>query len=304
MAVAILCPGQGSQFVGMGADLVEFDSDAARIYEQADEILGWSVRDLSFDGPAEKLNDTRFTQPALYVHSVAAGTILTKAGVEFDYAVGHSLGEYSALALAGALSFGDGLHLVQRRAHAMAEAAATHSGTMAAVIGLHEAAVTDALDGIDGVVAANLNAPDQIVISGTHNAVQIASERLVEKGAKRVILLAVSGAFHSPLMESAAEQLRTAIENTDIHKPRVPVIANVTAQPTTDPNEIRELLVRQLTAPVLWTASVRTLVSLGVTLAYEVGPGKVLQGLVRRIDRTVQVTGAGTAAELGALRKE
>ncbi len=304
MAVAILCPGQGSQFVGMGVDLVEIDADAARVYERAGEILGWSVRDLSFSGPAETLDDTRFTQPALYVHSFAAGTIVGKAGVGFDYAAGHSLGEYSALALAGALSFGDGLRLVQQRAQAMAEAAATHSGTMAAVIGLDEEAVSEVLEDIDGVVAANVNAPDQIVISGTREAVQIASERLSEQGAKRVVPLAVSGAFHSPLMASAAEQLRAAIANTDIQKSRVPVIANVTAQPTTDPSEIRDLLVRQLTAPVLWTASVRTLVDLGVTLAYEVGPGKVLQGLVRRIDRAIQVVSAGTAAELGALRKE
>jgi len=282
----------------MGADLVEAFPTARAVYEEADRLLGWSVTELSFQGPAERLNDTRYTQPALFVHSVAAGRVLSEQGVRPEFFAGHSLGEYSALALAGAFSFADGLKLVVRRAEAMADAGAANPGTMAAVIGLDERAVLAALAEVEGVVAANLNAPDQVVISGTAPGVQAASERMSALGAKRVIPLRVSGAFHSPLMEPAAAKLRDALALTEIRPPRAPVVPNVTAKPTSDPEQLRELLVRQIVSPVRWSDSVRALGAAGVSTCYEVGPGKVLQGLIRRIDSSLSALGAGTAKEL------
>ena len=287
----------------MGADLAEKLPAARAVYEEAGEILDWSVAQLSFDGPAEKLNDTRYTQPALYVHSCAAGRVLLESGVEPAFVAGHSLGEYSALALAGAFSFADGLRLVVRRANAMADAASANPGTMAAIIGLDEKAVVAALSAIpDVVVPANLNAPDQVVISGSVRGVEAASKALAEGGAKRVVPLSVSGAFHSPLMASAADALREAVASIQIRPPRAPVVPNVTARPTADPAEIAELLVQQITSPVRWTDSIRALVQAGVTDGFEVGPGKVLQGLARRIDRALKVQGAGTADELIGLQ--
>jgi len=286
----------------MGGDLVAAFPAARQLYADADRLLGWSVADLSFGGPAERLNDTRYTQPALFVHSVAAGRVLLEAGARPVALAGHSLGEYSALALAGALSFEDGLHLVARRGAAMAEAATTSPGTMAAVLGLDADAVAEALAGMPDVVPANLNAPDQVVISGSVEGVRLAMERLAALGPKRIVPLRVSGAFHSPLMASAAEKVRAALDEVAIKRPLVPIVANVTGGPTTDPSEIRELLVRQITSPVRWTESVRTLAALGVRVCYEVGPGKVLQGLIRRIDRELEAIGAGTAAELNALQ--
>ena len=290
----------------MGADLVAAFPTARALYERADELLGWSVSEVSFNGPAEQLSDTRYAQPALYVQSVAAGRVLLERGVKADFFAGHSLGEYSALALAGALSFEDGLRLVSVRGAAMAEAGRDRkrvgvSGTMAAIIGLDEKTVVDALSGIEGAVPANFNAPDQIVISGTIAGVAAASEKLTALGANRVVPLKVSGAFHSPLVAPAAQRMREALAWTEVRKPQAPVVANVTGRPTTDPDEIRDLLVRQITSPVRWTDSVRTLVQEGVTRCYEVGPGKVLQGLARRIERSLEVFGAGTAGELRAL---
>lgn len=305
MKIAFLCPGQGSQVVGMGADLVAAFPTARALYERADELLGWSASEVSFNGPAEQLNDTRYAQPALYVQSVAAGRVLLERGVKADFLAGHSLGEYSALALAGALSFEDGLRLVSVRGAAMAEAGRDRkrvgvSGTMAAIIGLDEKTVVDALSGIEGAVPANFNAPDQIVISGTIAGVAAASEKLAALGAKRVVPLKVSGAFHSPLVASAAAKLREVLDLTEIRSPRAPVVANVTGKPTSDPDEIRELLVRQIASPVRWTDSVRALARAGVTRCYEVGPGRVLQGLVRRVERSLEVLGAGTADEVRA----
>lgn len=285
----------------MGADLVAAFPAARSVYRQADELLGWSVTDLSFKGPTDRLNDTRYTQPALYVHSVAAGRVLMERGVKADYLAGHSLGEYSALALAGALRFEDGLRLVVARGEAMADAGTANPGTMAAVIGLDEASVVAALRDVEGVVPANFNAPDQIVISGTVSGVAAATEKLTGLGAKRVIALNVSGAFHSPLVAPAAARLKEALATTTIGKPQAPVVANVTAGPTTDPDEIRDLLIRQVTSPVRWTDSVRWLAQAGVTTCYEVGPGKVLQGLVRRTEPSLTARGAGTADELRAV---
>jgi len=283
----------------MGADVAEAFPAARAIYDEADEALGWSIAELSFNGPIEKLNDTRFTQPALYVHSCAAGRVLRDSGVRPDYLAGHSLGEYSALAVGGAFSFADGLRLVVKRAEAMAEAT---EGTMAAVIGLDESRITDVLSGFPEVVAANYNAPGQTVISGTVAGVEGASRALAEAGALRVVPLSVSGAFHSRLLESAGSALASAVDATDMSAPDVPIVPNVTADPTVDADEIRRLLVQQITSPVRWTDTVRALVGLGVGQGYEVGPGKVLQGLARRIDRNFSVVGAGTADELAALR--
>lgn len=304
MKTAILCPGQGSQAVGMGADLVASLPAARAVYDEADEILDWSVAQLCFEGSAERLSDTRYTQPALYVHSCAAGRVLLERGVQPTYFAGHSLGEYSALALGGSFSFADGLRLVVTRALAMADAATANAGTMAAIVGLDEKVVVDAIDGISGVVPANLNAPDQVVISGTVAGVDAASKALANLGAKRIVPLAVSGAFHSPLMEPAAEALREAVASVRLRPPSAPLVANVTARPTTDPEEIADLLCRQITSPVRWTDSIRTLVQAGVTSGLEVGPGRVLQGLARRIDRRLTVSGAGTADELSGLQIE
>jgi [acyl-carrier-protein] S-malonyltransferase len=286
----------------MGVDLIDAFESARATYEEADDILDWSVADLCANGPSEKLNDTRFTQPALFVHSVAAGRVLLEAGIKPDYVAGHSLGEYSALAIAGAFSFADGLRLVVARALAMADAGTDSSGTMAAIIGLDSEAVNSVLKDIDGVVPANFNAPDQIVISGTTAGVEAASSALANAGAKRVVALSVSGAFHSPLMQAAQGALESAVNAVDIRAPRVPVVANVTATATDEPARIRDLLIRQITSPVRWTESVQALAKIGVTLGYEVGPGKVLQGLARRIDRALKVVGAGTVEDLQAAR--
>lgn len=303
MAKAILCPGQGSQFVGMGADLVEVFPSARELYERANSVLGWSVSELSFSGPEERLMDTRFTQPALFVQSCAAGAVLHDIGIRFDCAAGHSLGEYSALSLAGVFSFEDGLRLVVERANAMADAGIVKRGTMAAIIGLDEATVEDAVSEINGVVTANFNSPDQVVISGNAVGVSAACRKLEEIGAKRVVPLNVSGAFHSPLVATAATRLESALESVDMHAPSIPVISNVTAEPVTCPDDIRRLMVLQLTSPVLWTGTMRTLRGLGVDEALEVGPGKVLQGLARKTDRTLRVSSAGTAADMHGLQK-
>ena len=302
MGIAFLCPGQGSQAVGMGADLVERHLRAREIYAEADAVLGWSLSDVSFQGPEERLKDTRYTQPALFVHSFVCGTLLGEKGIAPDYLAGHSLGEYSALALAGAIPFAEGLRLVVRRAQCMAEAGTIAPGAMAAVIGLDDEVVESAVEGIDDVVVANLNAPGQVVISGSEAGIAEASRALQDAGAKRVLPLQVSGAFHSPLMEPAVKDYADAVMAAQFVAAGKPVIANVTARPVTDPDEIRDLLVRQMISPVRWTESVRTLASLGVDTAYEVGPGNVLQGLVRRIEKKgINVIAAGQAEQIDSL---
>lgn len=288
---AYVFPGQGAQFVGMGKDLYENNAIAHELFERANDILGFRITDLMFEGTDEDLRQTKVTQPAVFLHSV----ILAKSlGEEFkpDMTAGHSLGEFSALVAAGALSFDDGLRLVAARANAMQKACELTDSTMAAVIALPDEKVEEICNGIEGVlVCANYNCPGQIVISGETPAVDKACEALKAAGAKRALKLKVSGAFHSPCMEPARAELAKAIESTEFHTPVCPVYQNVDALPHTDPAEIKANLVSQLTSPVRWTQTVRNMVTDGATEFVELGPGKVLQGLVSKIDSTVSVSG-------------
>lgn len=288
---AFVFPGQGAQFVGMGKDLYDNNEVAREMFEKANEILGFRITDLMFTGTDEDLRQTKVTQPAIFLHSVILAKTL---GDEFDPAMvaGHSLGEFSALVAAGALSFEDGLRLVAARAKAMQKACELKPSTMAAVIALPDEKVEEICNGIDGVVVcANYNCPGQIVISGEIEAIDAACEQLKAAGAKRALKLKVGGAFHSPCMEPARAELAEAIEKTQVNKPVVPVYQNVDAKPHTDPAEIKANLIAQLTAPVRWTKSVQNMIADGATEFIEVGPGKVLQGLVSKIDRNVATDG-------------
>ena len=303
---AFLFPGQGSQAPGMAADLA--DVPAARaLLDQADDVLGFALTDLMFGDDPEALTPTEVTQPALYVHSLAASAALAARGVRPDVAAGHSLGEWSALAAVGAVSFADGLCAVRRRGELMAQAGDVRPGTMSAVLGLDaaalEAACREASQSGDGeVVPANYNDPGQIVISGDAGAVERAGALASEAGAKRVVPLPVSGAFHSPLMAFARDGLAATLDALEITAPRCPVVLNVTAEPTTDPDEIRQRLLDQLTAPVRWAQSLERMAADGATRFVEVGTGKVLSGLVRRtLGRDAETAQAGTAAEIEAL---
>ena len=299
---AFLFPGQASQFVGMGADLRERFPEVRELYEEADGILGFELSRVCFQGPMERLSQTEITQPAVYVHSVAAARLLAARGIHPDAVAGHSLGEYSALTAAGVLEFPESLALVQVRGRLMQAAGVERPGRMAAVIGLDDAVVTGLCEEIGPqVVPANFNAPGQVVLSGEADAVAGAMAAAEEAGARRVIELPVSGAFHSPLMASAAEGLAPRLAATRFRPPSVPVVTNVTAAPETDPQALRRRLLEQMTAPVRWTESVRALSSMGVDRAFEVGPGSVLKSLVRRILRDLKVETAGTAEEMGGL---
>ena len=281
---AYVFPGQGAQFTGMGKELYENSPLAKELFEQANTILGFRITDIMFEGTAEELKETKVTQPAVFLHSV----ILAKTLADFkpEMVAGHSLGEFSALVANGALSFEDGLKLVSQRALAMQKACEITPSTMAAVLNLDDKIVEDICASIDGVVvAANYNCPGQLVISGEYSAVELACEKMKEAGAKRALILPVGGAFHSPMMEPAREELAAAIEATQFSQPICPVYQNVTANAVSDPAEIKKNLIIQLTAPVKWTQSVQQMISDGASSFTEVGPGKVLVGLVNKIDR-------------------
>ncbi|QOG02475.1 ACP S-malonyltransferase [Flavobacterium sp. MDT1-60] len=282
---AYVFPGQGAQFTGMGKDLYESSALAAALFEKANEILGFRITDIMFEGTAEELKETKVTQPAVFLHSVILAKTL---GEDFkpEMVAGHSLGEFSALVANGTLSFEDGLKLVSQRALAMQKACEITPSTMAAVLGLADNIVEEVCASIDGiVVAANYNCPGQLVISGETSAVEKACEAMKAAGAKRALILPVGGAFHSPMMEPAREELAAAIEATTFSTPICPVYQNVTANAVSDANEIKKNLIIQLTAPVKWTQSVQQMIADGATLFTEVGPGKVLAGLINKIDK-------------------
>lgn len=292
MKIAFVFPGQASQYVGMAKDLYENSLVAREIFDKAEEILGFDIKRICFEGPEDELRQTKITQPAIFIHSYIISKHLDGI-LKADMSAGHSLGEYSALVYAGVLSFEDGLKIVKLRGELMQKAGEENPGTMAAIVGLDYEKVKELCEEIkDGIVQpANFNTPEQIVISGEVNAVKIAMELAKKAGAKIVRELVVSGAFHSPLMESAKEKLREAFEDVKFNKPSIPVYFNVTAQPSFEPNEIKNLLYLQLTSPVLWTQIVRNMISDGATKFYEIGPGKVLQGLIKKIDPNVEVSG-------------
>ncbi|MFO7720492.1 MAG: ACP S-malonyltransferase [Gillisia sp.] len=289
---AYIFPGQGAQFTGMGLDLYEKYPEAQKLFERANEILGFSITDIMFEGSAEDLKQTKVTQPAIFLHSVILSEIMGDA-FKPDMVAGHSLGEISALVANKTLEFEQALKLVARRADAMQQACELQASTMAAVLGMEDGLVEAICAEVDGtVVAANYNCPGQLVISGTVDAVEKACILLKERGAKRAIILPVGGAFHSPLMEPARKQLAEAIEATTFNIPICPVYQNVSTFGVTDPEEIKENLMFQLTAPVKWTQSVQNMIKDGATHFTEVGPGKVLQGLVKKIDRSAEVSSA------------
>ena len=289
---AYIFPGQGAQFTGMGLDLYENFPLAQEYFEKANDILGFSITDIMFEGTAEQLKETKVTQPAIFLHSVILAKVLGDS-FQPEMVAGHSLGELSALVVNGVLSFEDGLRLVSKRALAMQKACEIAPSTMAAVLGLEDHVVEETCLEIDGiVVAANYNCPGQLVISGEITAVEKACEVLTEKGARRALLLPVGGAFHSPMMQPAREELAAAINETTFREPTCPVYQNVPANAVTSPEEIKENLIAQLTAPVKWTQCIQAMIADGGTEFIEVGPGKVLQGLMRKIDRSVAASGA------------
>ncbi len=291
---AYIFPGQGAQYEGMGKDLYEKYDWAKKRFEQANDILGFDISRIMFEGTAEELKQTRVTQPAIFLHSVITAELL---GDNFkpDMVAGHSLGEFSALVANKTLNFEDALRLVSKRAEAMQKATEMVDSTMSAILGLDDKTVEDVCRKIDGIVAAaNYNCPGQLVISGETEAVKRANEALLEAGARRAVLLPVGGAFHSPLMEPAREELARAIENTHFNNPIAPVYQNVTASAVTDPEEIKKNLILQLIAPVRWTQTIQQMIKDGADEFIEVGPGKVLLGLLRKIDRQAK----GTKAEV------
>lgn len=291
MKKAYVFPGQGAQFVGMGKDLYDNNPEAKELFEKANDILGFRITDLMFEGTEEDLKQTKVTQPAIFLHSVLLAKSL---GDEFkpDMVAGHSLGEFSALVAAGALSFEEGLKLVSKRAHAMQKACELRPSTMAAVLALSDEKVEELCAEVDDVVApANYNCPGQVVISGTIEGIDAACEKMLANGAKRAMKLKVGGAFHSPLMQPAQEELAEAIADAQFRTPVCPVYQNVDGKPHTDPEEIKANLIKQLTAPVRWTYDVEAMIADGAEEFIELGPGNVLQGLVKKINRGVATSG-------------
>lgn len=290
---AYVFPGQGAQYVGMGKDLYENSTLAKELFEKANNILGFRITDLMFEGTDEDLRQTKVTQPAIFLHSV----ILAKTLPDFkpDMAAGHSLGEFSALTAVGALSFEDGLKLVSQRAMAMQKACEMEPSTMAAIVGLDDNIIEEVCNSTNEIVVpANYNCPGQLVISGSFKGIDEVCEILTEKGAKRAMKLSVGGAFHSPFMEPARTELAKAIEETPITVPVCPIYQNVNAKPFTDPAQIKENLIAQLTAPVRWAQTVQNMITDGATEFVEIGPGNVLKGLIKKIDRSVAVESIGT----------
>ncbi len=290
---AYVFPGQGAQYPGMGKDLYENSAEAKALFDKANEILGFDITKIMFEGDVEDLKQTKVTQPAIFLHSV----LLAKTLKDFapDMVAGHSLGEFSALVANGALTFEDGLKLVSQRAMAMQKACEIEPSTMAAIVGLNDDVVEEVCASIDDVVVpANYNCPGQLVISGSEAGIDKACTLLTEKGAKRALKLVVGGAFHSPFMEPAREELAAAIESTTFSVPTCPVYQNVDAQPVSDPEVIKQNLIAQLTAPVKWTQIVQNMIADGATSFTEVGPGKVLQGLVKKVDRAIETFGVNS----------
>ncbi|MFO7675781.1 MAG: ACP S-malonyltransferase [bacterium] len=299
--IGLLFPGQGSQFVGMGADLYDRYPESRAVYDRASDVLELDIREVSFQGPEDRLRQTQFTQPAILVHSLAVLAALP--GLEPRAVAGHSLGEYSALYAAGAFDFDAVLKLVRRRGVLMGEEGVKNPGTMAAIIGIEAAKVEELCAAVDGVVApANYNEPLQTVISGEVGAVRSAVELAPGFGARKAVMLPVSGAFHSPLLTESAAAFADYLAGFEIRAPRCPVVVNVSGRPVRDAVAVRDALARQLTSPVRWVETIRACRSLGVASFLEPGPGRVLAGLARRIDRDASVTAAGTADEVAALR--
>jgi [acyl-carrier-protein] S-malonyltransferase len=287
MKHAYVFPGQGAQYPRMGKDLYENSVEARELFGRANEILGFNITDIMFNGTADELKQTKVTQPAVFLHSVILAKVL---GVKPDAVAGHSLGEFSALVVAGALSFEDGLKLVSKRALAMQACCEQQPGGMAAILGMEDEVVEKCCDTIDGVVvAANYNSPGQIVISGANEAVDKACEQLKEAGARRALRLPVGGAFHSPLMEPARVELEKAIAEVEFHTPSCPIYQNVDAQPQSDSEVIKRNVIAQLTAPVRWTQSAKNMIADGINTYTELGPGNVLQGLIKKVNAEVEV---------------